>query len=258
VPRSTSTAFERAFIQREDTEVLHEVFADPFYFGPERLSKRYSQEGRAASNAEDVTYADTLQLIMRTQMNSPGKLIVVKDMPFYVVPSERVCASPQSNPSILSDADLKKFRHTFLIRTPQKTIPSYYRATIGECVDFGVFDPGEAGFAELRALLEYTRRLLPDDPLVLLDSADLIAEPERALRAFCSAVGIPFEQAMLSWENQRVASFEKWKGWHVQAENSTGFKEIPREEVELPQEVIDAIDSNLPTYDYLRELKLKI
>jgi len=52
-----------------------------------------------------------------------------------------------------ADTDLKQFRHTFLIRTPQKTIPSYYRATLGDCGDFGEFDPGEAGFTELRALL---------------------------------------------------------------------------------------------------------
>ena len=52
-----------------------------------------------------------------------------------------------------SDTDLKKYRHTFLMRDPQKTIPSYYRATIGDCGDFGEFDPNEAGFAELETLV---------------------------------------------------------------------------------------------------------
>jgi hypothetical protein len=60
---------------------------------------------------------------------------------------------------------------------------------------------------------DYTKRLLPDDPLVLLDSADLIAEPEIALRAFCGGVGISFERSMLSWERKRVSTFDKWKGF---------------------------------------------
>ncbi|GMI28035.1 hypothetical protein TeGR_g12098 [Tetraparma gracilis] len=39
-PRSCSTAFERAVINHPSTTVLHEAFADPCYFGPERLVKR--------------------------------------------------------------------------------------------------------------------------------------------------------------------------------------------------------------------------
>ena len=52
-----------------------------------------------------------------------------------------------------TDADLKKFRHTFLMRDPRKSIPSFYRVTLGECGIFGEFDPNEAGFAELQALM---------------------------------------------------------------------------------------------------------
>lgn len=55
--------------------------------------------------------------------------------------------------------------------------------------------------------------LLPEDPLVLLDSADLIADPERALRAFCERLAIPYDPAMLTWENTRVPCFDKWKGF---------------------------------------------
>jgi len=259
VPRSTSTAFERAFIQRKDTSVLHEPFGEPFYYGPERLSKRYSDDKCARSDARDVKYSDIHQLILHTQAKSKDKLVVVKDMAQYVVPPELIDIEPGSNPSVLSAEDLKKFRHTFLIRTPEKTIPSYYRATTtADCADFGAFDPSEAGFMELRALLDYTYRLLPEDPIVLLDSSDLIAKPEGALRAFCSAVDIPFDEKMLSWENRRVESFDKWKGFHDQAQNSTGFKEISHAEMELPGMVTDAIDANMPTYLYLRELRLKV
>ena len=52
----------------------------------------------------------------------------------------------------LDDA-LKGFRHAFLIRSPRKSITSYYRAILdNDCGDFGDFDPNEAGFKELNAL----------------------------------------------------------------------------------------------------------
>jgi len=187
-------------------------------------------------------------------------VVIAKDMAHYIIKREKMKSSPHVNPTVFPDETLKKFRHTFLIRTPEKSIPSYYRATIGDCgKDFGSFNPEDAGFVELKALLEYTKLLLPNDPVVLLDSADLISQPEKALRAFCAKVGIPFDESMLKWEPGRVSHFDKWKGWHDQAENSTGFKEIKHDDnLELPEHVKRSIEENMPIYDELREYKLNV
>jgi len=261
VPRSTSTALERAFMQKKDTEVLHEPFGEPFYYGPERMSGRFTEAQCNASDAKDVTYSDIFQLILQTQASSDGKSIVVKDMAQYIVQPDKIRTSPSEspvNPTVFSDAELKKFRHTFLIRSPEKTLPSYYRATLRNCRDFGEFDPSEAGFVELQALMTYTKHLLPKDRLILLDSADLIAEPEGALRAFCTGVGIEFENTMLCWEAKHVSIFDKWKGWHEQAQNSTGFKAVRHEEIPFPEVVKNAVDRNMPIYEDLQEYKLRI
>ncbi|KIJ35522.1 hypothetical protein M422DRAFT_69943 [Sphaerobolus stellatus SS14] len=259
VPRSTSTAFERAFMQREDTYVFHEPLAEPYYYGPEHLSSRYSDKQRAASNAKDLKYSDVLRQLLRSYQESDGKRCVAKDMAEYVIKSEKVNSSPRANPTVFSDEELKKLRHTFLIRNPEKSISSYYRTTLGDCgKDFGSFDPNEAGFAELKALLDYTRRILPNDPVVVLDSADLIREPEKSLRAFCQGVGIPFQESMLQWEAGHVSTFDKWKGWHDDVEKSTGFKEVKREKIELPEHVKKCIEDNIPIYEALKEQKLTI
>lgn len=53
-----------------------------------------------------------------------------------------------------TDDQLKEFRYAFLVRSPRKAITSYYRATIdNDCGDFGEFDPSEAGFKELHAMM---------------------------------------------------------------------------------------------------------
>jgi hypothetical protein len=52
-----------------------------------------------------------------------------------------------------SDMDLMKFRHTFLMRDPQTTIPLYHQATKANCGDFGEFNPNDGSFAELQTLM---------------------------------------------------------------------------------------------------------
>lgn len=61
VPRSCSTAFERAFLTRKDLHCEHEPFGDAFYYGPERLSTRYRKvQERENSGFDKVTYKDIL------------------------------------------------------------------------------------------------------------------------------------------------------------------------------------------------------
>ena len=54
-PRSCSTAFERAFLQREDTHTFHEPLGDPFYFGKDRPCHRYSEEECQKSDGYNKT-----------------------------------------------------------------------------------------------------------------------------------------------------------------------------------------------------------
>jgi hypothetical protein len=58
---------------------------------------------------------------------------------------------------------------------------------------------------------------------------------------------------MLSWESGKVKEFEKWPGFHADAENSTCF-EVKKKEVEVvPEMVKKAIRENLPVYEYLSQ-----
>lgn len=43
-PRSVSSAFERAFMQRPDTRSYHEPLSMPFYYGENRPCHRYDEE----------------------------------------------------------------------------------------------------------------------------------------------------------------------------------------------------------------------
>ena len=57
--RSISTAFERAFIQREDYITFHEPFGEPCYFGPERIYNYHENnlDARAVILFRKVTHS---------------------------------------------------------------------------------------------------------------------------------------------------------------------------------------------------------
>ncbi|RJE23858.1 hypothetical protein PHISCL_03830 [Aspergillus sclerotialis] len=67
-PRACSTAFERVFMTQRDTiQCVHEPFGDAFYYGPERLSKRFAddEQTRIESGFSQSTFKTVLDRIER-------------------------------------------------------------------------------------------------------------------------------------------------------------------------------------------------
>lgn len=61
-------------------------------------------------------------------------------------------------------------------------------------------------------------------PPPLVDASDLLSDPPQVIQKFCAAIGVPFDESMLSWKSGKVEAFSSWQGYHTAAENSTGFK----------------------------------
>ena len=79
---SISTAFERAFIQREDYVTFHEPFGEPAYFGSERIYSYYDNELSAHAEYINVTYSQIIEEILKA---AEKKNVFVKDMARHVV-----------------------------------------------------------------------------------------------------------------------------------------------------------------------------
>lgn len=180
-----------------------------------------------------------------------------------------------SNPTVVPNSLLRRFQHTFLIRTPEKGVPSYYKCCVDGAAGFEYFDPAEAGYKELAILYayltnpesEYNRSSSsPADTIKypLIDAAELLKNPDVVVRDYCQAVGIPFEDNMLKWEAhggspdsrskqdqgtaaESTAEFAKWGSYHAVAEQSTGFRTDAGDaasntkKLDLPSEVQEGI-----------------
>ena len=71
--------------------------------------------------------------------------------------------------------------------------------------------------------------------------------PESTLRLVCDLVGVAFEPSMLEWEPKELKSWQKFRGWHEDASNSTGFQAIEKAPLQYPPEVFAGAKTCRPT-----------
>ncbi|MFW5654569.1 MAG: HAD family hydrolase [Roseicyclus sp.] len=100
--------------------------------------------------------------------------------------------------------------HAHLIRHPARVIASY--AARRDEVSFA-----EIGYAQQA---EFVARF----PGPILDSADIRRDPAAMLGRFCAGIGLPFTEAMLSWEAGPKPHDGAWaRHWYGAVHRSTGF-----------------------------------
>jgi hypothetical protein len=219
VPRSISTAFERAFVERDDFEVFHEPFGDSYYYSEERLSDRYPD----AEPKAEHSYEKVLARILEPR----EKRVFVKDMAYH--------ARGLMGPEFIS-----RFKNTFIIRDPKYVLTSLYKM-------WPDFTLEETGFEQLYRLFRYATELDPED-VVVVDAMTFSENPVGVLSAYCEHLEIPFRTDSLSWQPREVRRWESWEGWHEEAQQSTGIKPAERKDPQLPRELQEAYEHCLPYY----------
>ncbi len=142
--------------------------------------------------------------------------------------------------------------NAFLIRAPEAVLASYAQKREGE------FNLEEIGLPAQLALFERTAQRLGAAPPVV-EGQDVLADPRGMLTALCSACGIGFDEAMLSWAPGRRPSDGVWApAWYDAVERSTGFAP-PRREAgfeDLPDSLRPIAEAARPLYERLARHKL--
>ena len=195
--RSTSTAFEWMIRQRGDFSVMHEPFGKAYYYSPERQSNRYAN----VKIQPESCYASIISMI---QENNKFRRVFVKDMAFYVS-------------HMLSDNFFQNFDNTFIIRHPAKVLPSLFDK-------WPNFTFEEAGYEALYCLFRKIEKITYKIPPII-DSDDLLSEPNHIVKSYCNKLEIPFISEALEWSNQaRPEIYWDSNIWHSQVERSRGFE----------------------------------
>lgn len=148
---------------------------------------------------------------------------------------------------MIDDDFLARFTHTFLIRDPANVLPAVH----DHWPDFTL---GEIGYAEQRMLFERVADREGAAPPVI-DADDLLDDPHTIVSARCTAAGIPFVAAALSWDPGLPDDIGWYEGgsWHGTLARSSGLHRQPRGRVPVAHtaELHRAHAACLPHYEVM-------
>jgi hypothetical protein len=107
--------------------------------------------------------------------------------------------------------------HFFLIRHPREMLTSLLAVMPNPSL-------ADTGLPQQVRIFEEVRQLTRTMPPVV-DARDVLENPSGILSKLCSALGLPFTDAMLHWPAGRRDTDGVWgKYWYANVERSTGFE----------------------------------
>jgi hypothetical protein len=238
-PRNVSTAFMRSWGNRDDTVVVDEPFY-AHYLQVTGLDHPGREEIIATHESDWRRVAESLVAPQPPHV----RVFYQKQMSHHLLPH-------------MGREWLDSVTHAFLVRDPAAML-----ASLGE--KLAEFDLLATGLPQQVEIFEHVLARTGRAPPVL-DSADLLLQPEAMLRALCDALGVPFSSRMLSWPAGRRATDGCWaKHWYDRVERSTGFETpAPARETARPVErsmppAVAEIEARCrPLYERLRAHRLR-
>lgn len=197
-PRNISTAMMRSFSSRTDTVVSDEPF--------------YGAYLKATGDPQPM--ADQVIADMDCDWHSVARACTGPVPGGKPVWYQKQMAHHMVGPVGLDE--LPGLTHAFLIRDPRRVVASYAEKR-------GDHRPEHLGIGRQRDYFERQADRLGHAPPVV-DSADVLRDPEGTLTALCAALDIPWDPAMLSWPAGRHPRDGIWAThWYDRVDASTGF-----------------------------------
>lgn len=199
-PRNISTALMRSWESRADTTVVDEpLYA--YYLAATGLDHPGRAEVLASQPNDWQTVAETLT----GPVPDGAAIFYQKHMAHHLLAEvDRAWL------------DAPSFRHAFLIREPRAMLASLAKVIPNPRVE-------DTGLPQQVELFErFADRHGAPPPVI--DSRDVLENPEELLRALCAALGVPFDPAMLTWAAGPRATDGAWaRHWYASVERSTSF-----------------------------------
>ena len=232
-PRNISTAMMRSFGGRSDCAVSDE----PFYGAFLKTSGQRQPMADGIIASMDCDWQSVTDS-MRGPVPGGKPLWYQKHMPHHMVAD-------------VSIADFPDHRHAFLIRDPERVVASYAVKRVEVTAD-------DLGYVRQ---LEYADRVaqMTGKAPVVLDSADILRDPEAHLGALCAALDIPWDAGMLSWQSGQRDTDGIWAShWYGRVVETTGFGEAESATIKLEKSKQAIADQCRDAYAQLSEMRIRL
>lgn len=228
-PRNISTAIMYSFAQRSDTVVVDEPLYG-YYLAHTNADEYHPGADEVIRNME--TDGEKVVRMMQGTFEKP--VVFFKQMTHHL--------------ANLDYSFMTGMINILLTRDPREMLPSF-------ATDIQKPEMKDVGYlAQLRL---YDSLAEIGQPPIVLDSKQVLMTPEATLLKLCSAIGIPFDEAMLSWEKGGRPEDGIWsKHWYHNVHDSKGFKPYQPKPGPFPEDLKPLLDECMPIYQRLRVLSI--
>ncbi len=144
---------------------------------------------------------------------------------------------------------MKEVTNVFLLRDPARVIASYH-------IQRGKPTLDDIGFKQQAEIFEQVADHLGEAPAVL-DSADILANPQMELRKLCAHIDLEFHPSMLRWSKGGHKDDGPWAShWYQSVWKSTGFGKVATIDPVVPEESQGLLEEALPFYEMMSAYKI--
>ncbi|SRX73257.1 sulfotransferase-like domain-containing protein [Aequorivita antarctica] len=224
-PRNLSTALMYSYAQREDITVLDEPFYGYY------LKNAFLENGHPSQ--KEILQTMELKeekVVEEINLLSEKKIVFVKGMAHHYL---------SENPSFILN-----WGNVILIRHPKKLIASFSKVIHTPTLN----DIGIKKASELFLFLKKNGKT----PIVI-DSDELLKDPETYLKKLCHLLNIPFSSTMLRWKKGGILEDGIWaKHWYSNVHNSEGFAIQKSSAQPFPKHLEPLLEKALPYYETLK------
>jgi hypothetical protein len=140
---------------------------------------------------------------------------------------------------------VERLTNCFLVREPAAMITSFIKVIPNPT-------PEDLGLPQQAALFERVRLATGRTPPVI-DSADMLRDPHGTLSELCRRIGVPFDEAMLTWKSGARQEDGVWAPhWYTTVCESTGFGPYVPNDEPVPDRLRGVLDECDAMYAMLK------
>ncbi len=177
---------------------------------------------------------------------------IVEQLTGDVSGGKRIYFQKQMTHHLLPEIDrqwIVDLTNCFLIRDPREVISSYIKKNPESTLE-------DLGFVQQQKIFDFVRDKTGIVPPVV-DAKDVLQNPERMLRLLCDAVGVEFDQAMLSWPPGLRETDGIWaKYWYDEVTRSASFQPYRPKNEPVPDRLREIYERCRECYERLYEHRL--
>jgi hypothetical protein len=138
----------------------------------------------------------------------------------------------------------------FLIRDPREVMASYVKKREDPALE-------DLGFVQQVEIFDFVRAKTNKVPPVV-DAKDVLQNPERMLQRLCEAVGVEFNESMLSWPPGLRDTDGIWaKHWYGEVAKTTSFQSYRPTDYEVPEKLREIYERCRESYNLLFQHRLR-